>query len=578
MSRARHADRPDDDRSPMAVLVGKPVAAYAVLATLWHGVSALVVGGLGLEPQALVRVQMLERGAFVVVTTVLLWVLMSRLAGRLEASARSVRRRLDEADRLWRQLFEANPQPMCVFDIESLRLLAVNDAAIDKYGWTRAEFLTMTIFDSVAPEDREAIHTLMARRQVGTAYGTHRTGALRHRLKDGRIIDVETTSNDIEFGGRHARLLQAIDVTERVVLERERERAVRELRHSELRYRLAASGGHVWDWDGAAGRTNTPATYWQRLGVDPPSADGAFARLEALMHPDDVQRWHDAMHGHIVRRKPYDFDYRIRHADGTWRWFHTQGQAVWDETGRATYMAGTTFDVTDQRRAEASLLESRQELTELSQRLLDQERETARRLAQALHDRLGQTLGSARVYLDVALRSLPPPVPGPLVKLSELVDSAVAQVRDVLVDLRPPLLEAQGLARSLRDEVQRQAGELDDLHVDFAVDDDAVERQRWPDAIEYAAFMIAREAVANALLHARADTVRVTLGGTADRLTLRVRDDGVGIGERDRHGRHGHLGIVGMRERALAVHARLAIDAVPAGGTSVHLTWQRAPS
>lgn len=92
----------------------------------------------------------------------------------------------------------------------------------------------------------------------------------------------------------------------------------------------------------------------------------------------------------------------------------------------------------------------------------------------------------------------------------------------------------------------------------------AAEAQRWPDEVEYAAFMIAREAVGNALRHARASDVRVHLAGTPRTLRLQISDNGVDIPDELTQGRPGHLGLVGMRERALGVGGRLSLLSAPA--------------
>jgi len=86
--------------------------------------------------------------------------------------------------------------------------------------------------------------------------------------------------------------------------------------------------------------------------------------------------------------------------------------------------------------------------------------------------------------------------------------------------------------------------------------------------------MVAREAIANAHKHAGATLIRVILGAPAGGLELAVVDDGCGIPAPLMHGRAGHLGIVGMRERALAVGARLVLHARRTGGTVVSLRWE----
>ena len=87
--------------------------------------------------------------------------------------------------------------------------------------------------------------------------------------------------------------------------------------------------------------------------------------------------------------------------------------------------------------------------------------------------------------------------------------------------------------------------------------------------------MIAREAIVNAQRHAQASLVRVIVAGDAQRLVLEVVDDGTGIAEELRSGRPGHLGLVGMRERAAAIGARVDITPLAMGGTRVSLYWKQ---
>jgi PAS domain S-box-containing protein len=359
----------------------------------------------------------------------------------------------------------------------------------------------------------------------------------------------------------------ARDITERV---REREA----LQHSEQRYRLAAAGGAVWDWDLQSNTGRSHSSFWQRLGHDVPPDDLALDSLAALIHPDDRERWRSALRDHLVHRTHYDLEFRARHRDGSWRWFQTQGQAMWNEAGRATYIAGTTVDVTERRQAEDALQRARAELQQLLRRLMEQERNTTARLAQSLHDRLGQVLGSARLHLDLAQAQAQshPAAAQRLGNVSSLLDSAIQEVRRVLIDLRPPLLREQGLAAALDNEARRGAAR--GLDTEIALDVQADAQVRWPDQVEHAAFMVAREAIANALQHADARAIGVRLAGDGSSLDLRIDDDGRGIGEDAQRGRPGHLGLVGMRERAASIGAGLVIEPAPTRGTTVRLRWQ----
>jgi PAS domain S-box-containing protein len=118
---------------------------------------------------------------------------------------------LRESDERHRKLFENNPHPTWVFDRETLRFLAVNVAAVRKYGYSRDEFLAMTLKDILPPEDVPAL--LKTVKNLGEENESN--GAWRHRLKDGTIIDTENTSYALSFLGRAARAVVAVDITQR---------------------------------------------------------------------------------------------------------------------------------------------------------------------------------------------------------------------------------------------------------------------------------------------------------------------------------------------------------------------------
>lgn len=233
-------------------------------------------------------------------------------------------------------------------------------------------------------------------------------------------------------------------------------------------------------------------------------------------------------------------------------------------------------DVSERVRAARTLMDQRLELSALTRRLIDSEEQTHRALAQSLHDQLGQTLTAVRLGLDALDGQMEPGAKQATAhwraRLSELVNRGVTQLRHVLVDLRPAMLEELGLAAAIENELINHPFVNDELLVIFEPDE-AVLAQRWPDKVEYAAFMIAREAVANAALHAGARCVEVRLGQHLPELHLSIRDDGQGIPVERRRGRAGHLGLVGMRERAIAIGGHLHVESAPGVGTTITLSW-----
>lgn len=112
----------------------------------------------------------------------------------------------------YRQLFESSPLPLWVYDLETLRFLDVNEVACARYGYSRDEFLAMSILDIRPPEDAGAVRDSVR----DTPASVFNSGIWRHRLKSGEIVLVEITSHEMEFMGRHTRFVCPIDVTQRV--------------------------------------------------------------------------------------------------------------------------------------------------------------------------------------------------------------------------------------------------------------------------------------------------------------------------------------------------------------------------
>ena len=106
---------------------------------------------------------------------------------------------------------------MWVYDLETLRFLEVNECATERYGYTRDEFLSMTIADIRPEEDARRLMNYLRVERPNLSYA----GIWRHRTKSGEIIDVEVTTHTLEFRGRRGGLVMAQDVTERVRLERQ---------------------------------------------------------------------------------------------------------------------------------------------------------------------------------------------------------------------------------------------------------------------------------------------------------------------------------------------------------------------
>ena len=133
---------------------------------------------------------------------------------------------LADADQRQRRLFESNPVPMWIHDRLTLRFLAVNEAAIAMYGWSREEFLGMTLVDlrHPGPGTQDGTAATPEAADAAAADGLVRPASAHHRLRDGSLVEVELSSQPLTWNGRPARMVGALDVTARRRAEAEIQR------------------------------------------------------------------------------------------------------------------------------------------------------------------------------------------------------------------------------------------------------------------------------------------------------------------------------------------------------------------
>jgi PAS domain S-box-containing protein len=259
---------------------------------------------------------------------------------------------LSASEERYRQLFESNPQPMWVYDTVTLAFLDVNAAAVEHYGFTRAEFAAMTLADIRPPDDVPRLRGKVER--ASRAELSH-DGVWRHRRRDGSLIDVEVHSHAIDYAGRPARLVLANDVT-----ERRRNEAL--LRESESRLQLAmlAGGAASWDLDLVTGRNVWSDSYFAMVGVAPtPGREATEAMWRDTVLPEDVPALDAAWARAERERAVFHSEHRLRRADsGAVIWVRAVGRFLFDEaSGRAVRFVGMQVEITAVKEAELALRE-----------------------------------------------------------------------------------------------------------------------------------------------------------------------------------------------------------------------------
>ena len=125
------------------------------------------------------------------------------------------------------------------------------------------------------------------------------------------------------------------------------DRSLKALTQSERHFQLMLDSGNVWDWNIAEKTVRYSPMFLTALGFGEVPLERMASTLFKAVHPEDIDNLKTALMRHIKERAPYACAFRIRDANGQYRWFETKGQAFWDDAGQAKYMAGTTFEITE---------------------------------------------------------------------------------------------------------------------------------------------------------------------------------------------------------------------------------------
>jgi PAS domain S-box-containing protein len=495
-------------------------------------------------------------------------------------------------------LFEHNPHPTWITDLETLRFLAVNAAAIHLYGYSGEEFLAMTLKDISSPEDMPGLLEPIA----GPTHGVDRPGTRKHLKKDGTLLEVELTWHTASFAGRRAALVLAYDITEG-------RRAERSLQESEERYRAVVENVA----DAIVITVDAKLVFANRAflalhGLE----DGAQAlgsSIEQWIAPSDAPLVKERM---LVRRRGDPgaavYEYRIRRADGAVRTVQASSVAI-THKGEPAVLA-VLRDISDRKHADAALRRAHEELERgvqertvelsraieilqeqiaerhkaedhlrrsqeqlhaLSTRLLSMLEEERIRIARETHDELGQALTALKIALAWIRQRLPAdqkPVHDKADQMAHLIDTTVQAIRRIATELRPRILDDLGLVAALEWHV-REFQERTGVACAFTTspEDIVVDPSR-----ATTLFRICQEALTNVARHANATRIDLSLTQVGAALCLEVRDDGRGISE-EAVTDPKSLGLMGMRERVLPWGGAVDIRGIRGRGTvvSVHI-------
>ncbi len=361
-----------------------------------------------------------------------------------------------------RLLFDNIPFPAWVFDAATLAMLDVNPAALIAYGYSREEFLSLTIKDIRPSEDVPALLETLAKAGDHTDIAALR----RHRRKDGTLIDVEATSHPMVYDEKPARLVVAIDVAKRLTFERK-------LQFSEDRFRLFVSAvkdyailmldpqGRIVSWNPGAERI----TGYRETEI----VGQHFSRFYP---PEDLEQGKPECELKIASEEGRfeDEGWRVR-KDGSRFWANVMITALRDESGQLCGFGKVTRDMTEQKRNEeqlrfqnAQLLVANNELEAFSYSVSHDLRAPLRSIngfSQALLEDCADKLSHTEKEHLQRIRAATQ-------RMSVLIDDLLNLSRVARAEIHREKISLSALANSIAAELRRNGPERT---VDFRIED-----------------------------------------------------------------------------------------------------------
>ena len=458
---------------------------------------------------------------------------------------------LRESEERYRDLVENSHELICTHDLNG-KILSVNRAAQQLWGYTWHEFVKMNIRDILVPQVRDQFQDYM--QQILHEGGTRGMMLVQTRSGEHRLLEYY---NSLRTEGVAAPIVRGIarDITEA-------RRAERALRESEERYRELFENSkdafYVHDMNGVYVSVNRAA---EKLS--------GYSREEIIgkhysefMTPEYARQVQRQLQKKLESAGETTYDIEMITRKGRNVPVEISSRLIM-ERGVPVGVQGCVRDISEKKKAQEAA-------RNYSRRLIEAQEAERRRISRELHDQVGQILTAVKMNLHALQHMCSEPET--LMSIDDnlkVIDEAVDQVRDLSVDLRPLLLDDFGLVVALRWYLERQTRNtgVPAKFVSGSLDED----DRFSSELETACFRIVQEGVTNIIRHARASRISIRLERVVSDLILLITDDGAGFDARTLRAGAGAAtrGLRGMEERAQAVGGTITIDSAPALGTEI---------
>ncbi len=504
----------------------------------------------------------------------------SRLARMLDEMAAGMEKRqveseqieevLRETGRRFRAIFNNAFQFTAILEPDG-RILEVNQTALDFFGKKMSDVFDRPFWEtpwwSSSPQVRQRLQEDIAR----AAKGVIIRGEAETLGSDGKIAALDFSIKPLrdESGQVTMLIAEARDITER-------KRAEKALMESEARYRAIVEDATEiivrFLPDGKITFVNE--AYCRFLNKKKEELLGRVFRRE--MKTDDIEKMNERILPHSPENPVAGLEQRVANGEGDLRWLQWTAREIYDRNGEIIEHQAVGHDITDRKKAEESLQESQKTLRMLSSRLLKAQEDERKRIARELHDSIGQSLSAVKFAVENAINKAPNlshQEGGSLESIVPTIQHAIDDVRRIMTDLRPSILDDLGIEATLRWFCREYQNIYTSIHIEKEID---IEEQEIPLPLKTVLFRITQEALNNIAKHSKASFVRLVLKKENDHIELVIEDDGEGFDPESAFycaETKSGFGLSSMRERAELSGGCCRIESIRGEGTTIRAVW-----
>ncbi len=465
---------------------------------------------------------------------------------------------LEESENKFRLTFETMPDPVIITEMETGKMVDVNKAFEEISGYSKNELIDKTLLDlSLWKNDGERELILEQFRKKG-AVKNYKTDII---VKDGKEITVLLSISVVFINHKEHFLTIAKDMTK--FYEKEKE-LLENRRILEFSQKTAHIGS--WELNWITNKLSWSDEVYTIFGLKPQEFPATYEAFLERIHPEDKDLVDKGFFNSIKEgKKSIEIEHRIIRKDNNEiRIIYEECKHFRDDNGNLIESLGVVYDITERKKAE-------RELKKLLERLVKSEEIMRKMVADQLHDEVGQNLTALSLNINYLKKLVETTNDNKMytsiADSSAIVQDTIEQIRNVMYDLRPPVLEQYGLQSAINwalNTFKERSGIETRFYKNLS-------ETGLPKHSEYILFRVFQEALHNIIKHAKADKVDVTLEKDDRKIKLSIVDNGIGFDkEKIEKLKKGYsFGLISMSDKIKLINGTLEIKSEPGKGTKI---------